>query len=1035
MKKILSVVLTLAMLASLCVYLPLGISASEAAAESDTTLWSEDFSDLTDGTYTATELATAMGWTLLRGNGSAAVVTVADGAVTVNNTAGTQDYLFQIADGAGMTDANFTLSYDLQMVSWTESNLFFAAVYPGAYDSATGKTKAAFNKTTFEGYSHVVLADNSSINEQNLWAFTCNGAGQYQARSENILWGGGYGKSTTMTTWKSVYDLADNQLDAYASGAYTNSSAGDKNFAGRYELSQYVGDGDLFLRVQKNCEAKFDNISVVAGGEARKANGNVAYEQTFDGITYDPATETARDLADKIGFQYLSTPTVNNSVGVLQLSIVDGALDIFAPATESGENTYIYGNMSYFGSLYVPEMETAEDTVVFEYDLNYVNTNQENEFNGGDHPVLFKMYGRRSDFHAEWSMTQKGWLHAGAQASSYLNKGHASLGPGRPEGISYNNTTSNTSFGNGTYHMSNCGAVEHIKVVFSKTEGWEIYVNNILQFRLSGAELTAWQNNSVGNDIMGNIFYLYTVGGCHVRLDNLKVTIDPELETPDLLITEANVDGFYEYVEVTNNSSTPINIYDYCVTETDYASYALGRKIGGNVGTKNINLEDIFLLYPGEHTYSSVKEGTDYTYTVTNPAYAEGVLQPGETVLLWNHTDAMHNGGYGGPSAAANGHGNNYEKTLADFRTSVGNQTVRIFSMYNDYNRAFNNSGGYWLGLAKRTTFQPSYDPATGEGSQALTAAAVDFTNLECVVYMTANPGNEQKRSMIAPESTMTASKFVYRYNNSKIAGTVCEGIASVTGFADVNPGVLDDNQKRDITITLDSKDKTMKLGETLNLAALTGDQQLLYATVDGVRTTSDFNFTALTNGTVITRTAVGLKTLDGVSLRISDNTDAEYDDPHMRWVSAVNSADLAALKANSDITNIEFGTLIAKVDELAAAEDTLTLDCLYDAEADTGTVRKVRAYDGYWYTGEKVEDYSVFAGTVAYIAGYDVDFIAISYLTVTFADGTTATVYGDVTEDQNVRNVREVLQAIADDLNNGLSEEVMAKVDEYLAR
>ena len=1022
MKKLISVVLVLAMLASTFVMM-IPASAATTGATSET-IYSENFTDK-DGTYTLAELAAKLGWTLLRGD-EAATAKIEGGVLTI--ASGGKDVVFEM-DTDARYKANHTYQYDMTMVSYTGDKLCFSAIYTGTDDGAT--TKAIIDKQSYEGYNHLALVD-GALNEGNISskAYKIAGTGHGQARGENTPYGGGYAATTSKTTWKTVVDVTGNQVDAYASGMRLNSTKGeDKDPWAAYNVADYVGEG-AYLRVQLGRVAAFDNISIVTGGEG-VSYGDYVYYQDFSGITFDPATETSYDLASKIGFQNLTDKvyyknSTSQAAYDVKYSIVNGALDIFVPATEQPTNAYSHTNLGRFATIYLPEMETAKDTVVIEYDLNYVNTKQTNEWNGGDNPIGFQLYGRRSDFTTMWSMTQKGWIHwtGKGSLSPALNQSVIS-NPSRPEGITYNSQTSSATFGNGTYHMGITDSVEHIKVVMSYTNGFEIYVNGILTTRLSGDVLTQWNANA--KDIIGNILQLYTTGGCHVRLDNIKVSIDPVKETHSLLITEAGAggvsNGAHEFVEVYNNGSEAVNIYDYCVINQNFDKF-IGRYGKANVNTVTTTPDDIHLIYPGAHTYESIKKNEDgtstYSITHTNPSYEEGWIQPGEVVVLWNTTNAMHNGGYGSPSAI------NWTETVATFK--AGNKIpdgVKIFMMYNDYNRAFNNSGHYALAIMDRSIYQPGYDPATNTGSEALASVATDLTKAESFVYATERKANNnvQVRSAVNSASTLYA-KYDYNNNNVIVDGVALEGVCIATGTGNLNVGVLDDVQKRTVNVTVNGKKQTVFLGDKIvpkNLVTLEGFEQLLWVMVDGQLVAADAEITVTKDITIATET-FAMTTLEGVGVRINyDPEEEETIRPGMRWVTAINAADLEALKANAMVSTVEFGTLLARVDDLTDNEQELSVKYLYSEENEDNVVRYVAAYDGSWYkTGEELDynGFNIYAGGVGNIArkNFSKDYCAVGYLTVTLVTGETVTIYAGYNPESHDRNAQDVVNAACTD-------------------
>ncbi|MBR2353741.1 MAG: hypothetical protein IKA76_04470 [Clostridia bacterium] len=1019
MKKLISVVLAVLMLVPMFAYV---VPASATGATQET-IYAADFTGM-DGTYTLAELATRLNWKLVRGDDKGTAV-IADGKLTL--TAGDLDIVYEVVNDARLT-ANHTIQYDM-VKFYQGGNLRFAGMYTGTDNGET--VKAIIDRTTFENYNNMHLVD-GLLNEKAGNAGGTGiliGNGNDQVRPETIPGGG------DSNTWKVVYDVTNNQVDAYASGARIMSTFGTYETADAWaavKVSDYVGNG-AYIRVQTTGWATFDNISIVAGGEA-VSYGEYAYYQDFNDVTYDATTETPQDLAEKIGFQFLKDTVYyqNNSSKEswqVKYSIVDGALDIFVPATAHPSSAHMHTNMGQFGALFVPEMDIA-DTVVIEYDMSYVNTNQENEFNGGDNPLMLKMYGRRSDFFTSWAFTQKGWLSWSYTGWTNGDTGKgtkftkANGGPARPEGITYNNQATSYTFGNGAYHMTLVGSTEHIKVVMSM-DGMEIYVNDIIAYRLTGTELANWTSGGkTADDIIGNLLQFFTIGGCHVRLDNLKITTDPETKASGLLITEAGANGVtngqHEYLEVYNNSDKALNIYDYAIIASGFNTYFNPRQSKAALWTKNIGQNEVILAYPGAHTFNSIKKDETtgaslYSITHTNPAYEEGWIQPGEVALLWNTTNAMHNSGYNSPTDI------NWTQTVDSFRAGQGANAAdcKVFMFYNDYNHAFSNSGNYVIALMDRDTFQPGFDPATGEGDQAIVSAPADLRKADSFVNVNAYADNVDKRGHYTA-STIPLAKYDYLYNTEKIDGIALEGTVIALGAANMTPGILEDNQKRALTVTVDGKAHKVYLGAEISpvdFIDAAGYNKLMWAVVDGKIVDANAKFTVTKDMTIELGGQIALTTLKGASTRINYYAEDEDGNPigtGLRWITAVKEADLDALWAIDGVADVEIGTLVARAAQLAENEQTLVMDNVTEDGSDGKVVRKVVAYNGDWYTtSTDYEGFGLFAGGVGNLRSYNysADYSAVGYVTVTLESGEVFTVYGDYNADDHDRNAIEVIE------------------------
>ncbi len=137
-----------------------------------------------------------------------------------------------------------------------------------------------------------------------------------------------------------------------------------------------------------------------------------------------------------------------------------------------------------------------------------------------------------------------------------------------------------------------------------------------------------------------------------------QVVIDEVAGRPSLLITEISCDNYtkvsqntntettanadpYEFIEVYNNSDKAINIYDYMVGYQGSSPK--------NVSTYFERLvQEYTPIFPGAdwidgpyNAYDSYWANTTVQRPV-NPAYEEGVLQPGEVAVLWAYSSDSH---------------------------------------------------------------------------------------------------------------------------------------------------------------------------------------------------------------------------------------------------------------------------------------------------------------------------------------------------------------------------------------------------------
>ena len=147
----------------------------------------------------------------------------------------------------------------------------------------------------------------------------------------------------------------------------------------------------------------------------------------------------------------------------------------------------------------------------------------------------------------------------------------------------------------------------------------------------------------------------------------------------------------------------------------------------------------------------------------------------------------------------------------------------------------------------------------------------------------------------------------------------------------------------------------------------------------------------------------VDFQTLAGAQVRFKDPTG-------LRFLSQVKKADYDALGAAATAT----GTLILPTDLLGTGD--LTLEALKDKTEGKDYLNVTN--DG-WLNAETAETDGVytFSGAIVGIkkGNYNRNFSAVGYLTVTYADGTTANFYGGYTA-ENATSIRTVAQkALAD--------------------
>ncbi|MBR2352898.1 MAG: hypothetical protein IKA76_00150 [Clostridia bacterium] len=793
-------------------------------------------------------------------------------------------------------------------------------------------------------------------------------------------------------------------------------------------------------------------------------NGNVVYEQNFDDVTFDPETETYQDLAAKIGWTNLQTSVGKDPTEVDEdekpivvpttYSIVDGMLEILNP----------YGAGAVKPQIFIPEMERAKDRVVIEYDLMYLNEDILGEYDGGDQPINFTMYGRRSDFYVQWEQTQKGFnKFTFANGKRTDNKTLYGLSNGsliqiRPQNVGYSDCIGSYKYQDQNQtHYNIYNSLDHVTVVLDKTDGVELYTNGSLTWFLTAdqAEMFLATKDLYGNaagpeHIIGHVLKLSITAGCHARLDNIKVTLDPE-EIPELLITEVaatvNDKDTFEYIEVYNNSTEKVNIYEYClINQTIVNSYK-----GPKQKVTSLSPAYISLMYPGSHTYKSKpdKKGISaYSLTLENPGYDDGWLEPGEVAMIWNTADAMYNGTYDTPFENMEA----WDYTVEDFREAVQiGESTKVFKCYNDQNRTLENGGRYMVGLGKRSVYQPGYSPELQSGDHTIAEIPNTYENIVSYVYMLIDGGfdpyenitvscqttkNEEGTSaypkfgsycfrnnysdLLNPKTggpyTLTTAQFAYGLNNTSPEG-LCIDFDNVETRVDATPGEVYDIQKRAFQYKVDDfKTETKYLATKVHYGIYddTDGMKTLFAIVNGELRTEDFSEVILKD-TVVKRAGANLFTANGAALDF-DGTNAS-----IRWTTTVKQTDFEALVGYMNegvITNIEVGTLVAKTADLS---DGFALKL--ENAAEDGKIVKIGAKTADWFLGaaefvdaEQVKYHKMEASFNIGAEAYDTEYTAVGYISVTMKDGAVYTIYGSKSAEDQSRSVIEIAEAIRAD-------------------
>ena len=537
-------------------------------------------------------------------------------------------------------------------------------------------------------------------------------------------------------------------------------------------------------------------------------------------------------------------------------------------------------------------------------------------------------------------------------------------------------------------------STDHYKVVIDPLNGVDYYINGTLIS--SSKKDSDWQTN-YANACFGNTLVMRVMPGLDVTYDNIRVYHEEKL--PEALITELAPGGVVsywdEYIEIYNNSTKPLNIYDYVILR-DSSMVSANGTFDASVVAK---------ILPGTTTYTSSKNAAN-TVTHTNPDYEDGWFAPGETVLLWNATNTMYH-----QAAAKAGNG----KTLADFRTAMKlSDDQKAFVCYNEYNFSLNNGGGPYLYALGYADFD--YTAKYNNWDHL-------FGNFVCYVWHVnaAATGFEgetfpQNWNTSQPNTTM---KFVYPGNNSARHGVAMDVGAGTTA----TPGTITDTQKRSFTVTMNGTACTGYLGETYS--SLWSGKQLLFAKDADGKMIENPETEILTSD--VTAYALEINTLEGASVRTNVPTG-------IRWQTQINKADYDALKAaiGTDIKEIRFGTLISPTKHVQDA-GAFTPEAIKAQNFQDSGYKDVAGTDGEWY--KTTEEGYIFAGSLVEILAenYDLKFSAVGYLTIVLQDDTVITVYGNYNEGMHARSVKEISTSALADPNNGLTPEQLATVRSFI--
>ncbi len=550
------------------------------------------------------------------------------------------------------------------------------------------------------------------------------------------------------------------------------------------------------------------------------------------------------------------------------------------------------------------------------------------------------------------------------------------------------------------------GSTDDYRLLVDADKGMEFILNDYVAYPYTDTEFFAANSET----LMDKLCFVVSPGA-EVLLSGTISAVAEFPEAPKLIITEFGCQGpsvgQAEFLELYNNSDEEVNIYDYCLILESHNSTMF--KVEEKTHPSNVQF-----IYPGSHTYTSINPiGADnpnhYTKTWENPAYEEGVLAPGEVAYLWCPTNSLHNSAYSSPTTP-----NNPLTGLDDpaLRNDLGlEDETKMFIVYNDYNRSFNNSGSYIYAFADKDIYLDIDETAYREGNNAqgtVKEVEHDFANFES--YAIWNSAEIDCRSM---NGTGAIQQFKYIADNCGREGYK------------VNPDIGKDHtanialpeQMRPISMLVNGQPAYGYLGYN-DLSSMCGDGIFLYAVVNGTTIYADTTLYIDGSVTSIDLITAKLSTLDGVAIRATENA-------ALRWEGALSKAtyeSLLTLQTAGTIKSFEIGTIVANYDDLMPG----VAPSMDDVDAEKA--QKVVATAGEWINESlNANDYVFGAAFEVSAENYNTVYVGIGYLTLTFADDSTTTVYGNYDEAVHARTASEVASSAYVDETNGLSDAQLA--------
>ncbi len=778
--------------------------------------------------------------------------------------------------------------------------------------------------------------------------------------------------------------LKDVSYGNYVSYVYHNSAAGTAftgfaasgtGFQQTFPMTHCSGNGSIRYYYPENNEVRRGYLylaetdvrtpGVIEDAQKRDRNLTVLYSQNFDGLTAQSHTFSDADASSYYNYTFKwekmlgwdqMTPTDGSEIEITS----DGKLRIYNPYYMPFERSGVSSTTTKNYDLQIEIGDFAEmigNKVILEYDFKYNDRGTE-----ATAAAVFS-FGRHVDpksYCFAPAMSVQGFYQARVGTAFGGTELHQQI---RPEWIPYTvkNTGYNYPHGGVTNHYNIYGGTNHVKIEVDPYNGITVSVNGVAISMVQNTE--TWE--SLYQSYMGEILGLSVAPGVEVILDNIELRAEREF-APELIITEVgNAMGTYEYIEVYNNSTEDVDIYDYkLMRNTNLASGGTTPEYTG-VGTKNgtpirWTNSNIATILKGTHTYTAQTSGQ--SVTLTNPD--SGIIKPGQTAILWIPSNTTMDDTTSAPTT----------ETLEMFMNNYGlTDASKIYAAYN------NNNISLWDGS----------DIAYGLGY-----ADVDYTahnayalnELVSYVYMntaaTTVYGNDE--AVTKPVAAMASVEYDYAHNNGVKRGIFLKSVTAENTIGRSLP-----EQRRTVTVNVGGKDYELELGS---------------APMDAFKNMS-------------------LHTVTGTSVRTNTPTGMRW----MTAVNAEDYATVKEWLNAGLIEKLEIGTIVIRTADLGDADLTLdrvnNVDCFNIlATPDLWFEQNPTVEAGY---GASLVGTHIFAGSVANIKkeNYNAKYSGVGYMSITLADGTVETIYGGYSEEAHSRSVAEVAYLALQDPDNGLTQ------------